>query len=459
MSPHPRLFVARLCLAAAVAPVAAGCLAGRDPAVAGGGQKLSSEPIATGAAAADSVTGAGESQTQTAAASGAVLPPAHDTAAESTTIEALRRKSEAYAQALEILLRERDTNSAAPAPAPTVTEAPQKAAPPARGSAVQWLDASQFAAASPAPVKPASPPAAGPSSVAPTEQANPPRQAAPEQAIDAEDSNTPLALADAAERQPAVAMITPNPAESALAGSSSSSSDGWRDAAPADAGPLLTRLSRRVRENPKDVASHLEYQLLLFLLNEQVPNLASIATLPQEDRELVTALLDGISNLRATLRRDANLLIAEKIRPVVELSDRLRTGAELTIPTMTLCSKVDSFGRYEVMEPRFIAGRESATIVYCEIENFSSHFEDGQWQTALSMELSLFTESGQQVYVESPAAIADSSRSRRHDFFVRKKIQLPNNLTIGRYVLKATIVDTQGGRVAESSLPLQVVAQ
>lgn len=400
-------------------------------------------------------------------------------------IEALRRKSEAYAAALELMLREREAAAAGAAPARPATDPPAPAAvdapaggaagatvaadsppSPPRASAVRWvepqgapLDAAETADAGPADLE--SPADAEPAAKLPAAD----RAAEGTAGVaSVEDSNTPLALVDVAEKE-AVALVTP--AAAAMSGPSSPVDD--RGAVPpgalgtsvnaADGSAVVARLARRVRDNPRDVASHLEYQLMLFLMDEDAPNLATLATLPQEDRELVTALIDGIANLRATLRRDANLLIAEKIRPVVELSERLRTRAELTISTLTLCSRVDGFGRYEPMEPRFIAGRDSPTIVYCEIENFSSHVAEQQWQTDLSMEMSLFSEPGQQVYVEQPVLVNDASRSRRHDFFLRKLVKLPSNLPVGRYVLKVTIVDTQSSRVAEASLPLQVVAQ
>lgn len=406
----------------------------------------------------------GEAETAKSAEEPTLPPVSTDATAavdpDDATIEALRRKSEAYAAALELLLRERagaagaasgevassppqGVSSADPAPTDAVPPVATDA-PPVRASAVRWLEPDRPGAAS----------VAGEGA-----DPNPAQPPPPAFAKATDDSNTPLALpSDATE----VALVTP----ARLPESSSPIADGA--AAPGglggsvhstDAGGVVSRLAKRVKDNPRDVASHLEYQLQLFLLDEPVPNLASIATLPQEDRELLTAVLDGIANLRATLRRDANLLITEKIRPLVELSDRLRTQAELTITTLTLCARVDGFGRYEPMEPRFIAGRESPMIVYCEIENFSSQYDQQQWQTDLSMEMSLFSEQGQQVYVEQPVLVTDSSRSRRNDFFLRKLVKLPSNLTIGRYVLKVTIVDTQSNRVAESSLPMQIVAQ
>jgi hypothetical protein len=38
-------------------------------------------------------------------------------------------------------------------------------------------------------------------------------------------------------------------------------------------------------------------------------------------------------------------------------------------------------------------------------------------------------------------------------------ITLPQTLTIGRYVLKVSLVDTQSNRVAEASVPIVIAAQ
>ena len=63
------------------------------------------------------------------------------------------------------------------------------------------------------------------------------------------------------------------------------------------------------------------------------------------------------------------------------------------------------------------------------------------------------------VQLEVAGTVSDASRNRRHDFFVLKRIKLPANLNINRYVLKVTIVDKQANRIAEGSLPVQVLSK
>lgn len=226
-------------------------------------------------------------------------------------------------------------------------------------------------------------------------------------------------------------------------------------------GQLADRLSARIREFPRDVCTHLEYQLLQLLLEEQVPQLSVLSSLPTEDRELISAVLDGLSLFRSTLRSDNNMLLSKKIRPLIDMSDRLRSQADLTIPTVALCRTVKGFGDYEPIEPaRFVAGSEQKAILYCEIANFSSNLNDAhQWETQLRQELVLYTEFGVPVWSDKTDLIKDAARTRRHDFFVNKRIIIPKNLTVGRYLLKASIVDLQANRVAEASVPIVVAAE
>jgi hypothetical protein len=175
----------------------------------------------------------------------------------------------------------------------------------------------------------------------------------------------------------------------------------------------------------------------------------------------MSAVLDGISNFRNTLRQDNNMLLSQKIRPLTDLADRLRAQADLSIPTLTLCKQVDGFGRYEPMDSHLVAGQDNQAIIYCELANFSSQLKDDnkQWQTDVTQEAVLYMESGEQVWADKTQQLSDLSRNRRHDFFLRTLVTFPKTLTIGRYLLKVTIVDKQTNRMAEASLPIEIVAQ
>lgn len=234
---------------------------------------------------------------------------------------------------------------------------------------------------------------------------------------------------------------------------------------PAESSDDLTRrLAQHVKDYPQDLAGQLEFQLMRFVRGDSVPDMQSIAGLPGEDREMLSAVLDGLTNFRSAARADNNLLLSRKIRPLLDAADRLRTQAELNIPTVALCKGVINFGSYEPFDPpRFPAGVENKIVVYCEIENFASRLDSQKmWETSLREEIVLYSDQGLQVWTPDkviPRPTIDRSRARRHDFFLGRLIKLPANLSIGRYILKVSVVDQQVNRVAENSVPLEIVAQ
>jgi hypothetical protein len=240
-------------------------------------------------------------------------------------------------------------------------------------------------------------------------------------------------------------------------GGDASSSDGG------SSGILDQKFAQAIRDYPRDIAGQLNWQLLQFVEDRPTPDMAAVSGLPEEDRAILTTLMDGLGNFRETVRSDNNMLLSRKIKPLLDMADRLRSQAELTIPTAALCTKVDGFGMYKAIDPaRFSAGVEHPVIIYCEVQNFASQLNDAKlWETRLSQEAVLYTDTGMQIWPdkETPISAVDTCRNRRHDFFMVNIIRLPADLTIGRYLLKVTISDQLANRVAESTVPLEVVAE
>jgi hypothetical protein len=215
-----------------------------------------------------------------------------------------------------------------------------------------------------------------------------------------------------------------------------------------------------VRTSPQDLAANLDYQLLKYLLDERVPAAEALAGLSREDREILIALLDGLSNFRSAARIDGNMLPSQKVQPLLDMVDRIRAQAELSIPTLALCSRVTGFGVYEPLPTTFRAGIDVPVIVYCEVANFSSRLNAAKqmWETRLSMAAVLYTESGVAIWNSKNDVPPDLARNRRHDFFVVKRVLLPKTMAPGKYVLKVTISDEQANRIAENSIDLTMVA-
>ncbi|HEX8341278.1 MAG TPA: hypothetical protein VF624_10245, partial [Tepidisphaeraceae bacterium] len=133
---------------------------------------------------------------------------------------------------------------------------------------------------------------------------------------------------------------------------------------------------------------------------------------------------------------------------------------DLALPVAAICSKVEIFGVYTPMErAQFAAGTPSKFVIYTEVENFSSQLNPGgKWETKLSLELNLYTESGFAAIKPIRLNFSDSSRARRRDFFLCRLIELPGNLNVGPYTVKLTVIDQDTNRVAETSVPMEIIA-
>ena len=75
-----------------------------------------------------------------------------------------------------------------------------------------------------------------------------------------------------------------------------------------------------------------------------------------------------------------------------------------------------------------------------------------------TQDVNVFTETGMLVWKEKSRDVSDICRNRRHDFFMYDLIKLPPSLTIGRYIVKVTIVDRNANRIAEKTVPVEIVA-
>src|SRR5205807_941103 len=70
-------------------------------------------------------------------------------------------------------------------------------------------------------------------------------------------------------------------------------------APPSD--PLARKFSQRAKDYPQDLSAQLDDELLRFLRDEPVPDVQAIAGLAAEDRELVSAIMDSLTNFRSAL--------------------------------------------------------------------------------------------------------------------------------------------------------------
>src|SRR5262249_53208988 len=97
-------------------------------------------------------------------------------------------------------------------------------------------------------------------------------------------------------------------------------------------------------------------------------------------------------------------------------------------------------------------------IIYCEVANFATKkSDDGLFTTRLAQQDSLITDDGLLVWRPNPEEVEDRSRNQRHDFYLVKKLTLPETLAIGKYTLRMSVTDKLSNKISMVSIPVEIV--
>lgn len=214
---------------------------------------------------------------------------------------------------------------------------------------------------------------------------------------------------------------------------------------------LIAALERQVSEHPQDLAARWQLHMLRLAVGDDTAARDVGQGMDDESAGLLGKLMGAIIATRNALESpviesDAALVATRG------LYTALQERSELRIPAVELCTRVQTFGVYDVMpDEALVANRANRAIVYIEIDNFlSEKTTAGQYRTTLSGELEVLTSAGQAIWQHQEPSIVDMSRQRRRDFFLAQMITLPASLGPGEYVLKVSIQDELSGKSTQA---------
>ena len=209
----------------------------------------------------------------------------------------------------------------------------------------------------------------------------------------------------------------------------------------------MAALAERTQEHPEDTVAQWELRLLQLAIGDEEAARTPSEDASSETAELLCRLIEAIIATRDALEHPVTASEAA-LGAVEALRTPLQEQADLQIPTVALCTRVQTFGVYDEMPSgALVANRPNRAIVYIEIGNFlSEQTDDGRYRTMLSDELEILTPDGRSVWHKEEPSIVDLSRRRRHDFFLAQIIDLPNTLGPGEYVLKVSMQDDLSGK-------------
>jgi len=223
--------------------------------------------------------------------------------------------------------------------------------------------------------------------------------------------------------------------------------------------PFKSQLAMQAADSNSPLREHLVAASLLMLDNQRRTDPAGLHDLTDRERQVLGAYQDYFARVGEALRSGGG--VDAIVKETKGMATSLASESQLRVPEFRLCSRITNFGRFdEIATYKFPAMRPTLLLTYVEIEGFKSvPGGDGKYITRVRHELELFSESDGELVYSWPAAPAEDICGKvRRDFFLPRQIQLPSNLTVGRYRLKVRIVDEQSQQQAESVVAFSIIA-
>jgi len=210
-------------------------------------------------------------------------------------------------------------------------------------------------------------------------------------------------------------------------------------------------------------ASALALASLETLIPDDTGSLVDAGVLSEPER----ASIDAVRSLLGSMTSEGQIASPDEVSNALEtIKTELDAWAGLSIRRAALCTRVEGYGRYETFPSyRFIAGQEQEVIVYTELERFTQQITmgpDGQprFGIELSQRLELYHVADDlNTWNRAAETLRDESRNRLRDYYLTNRVWLPGNLGVGRYHLKIVMRDLLGEKMAETIIPIEIVAR
>ena len=229
------------------------------------------------------------------------------------------------------------------------------------------------------------------------------------------------------------------------------------------ANELASILSEMVTLGEDPGASALALASLETLLPEDTSTLVDSGVLSEPE----LATIDAVRSLLSSMTSEGSLVSPHQLAShLEEIQMQLAAWSGMSITRAALCTRVDGFGRYETFPSyRFLAGREHEIIVYTELDSFAQEETVGpdghaRFGIELSQRLELYLVADDlNTWNRAAETVRDESRNRLRDYYLTNRVWLPATLGVGRYNLKIVMRDLIGDKIAETIIPIEIVAR
>ncbi|MBN1435986.1 MAG: hypothetical protein JW936_02830 [Sedimentisphaerales bacterium] len=222
----------------------------------------------------------------------------------------------------------------------------------------------------------------------------------------------------------------------------------------------ITTLERLIADDPENYTAQLALQLLHATYSQEENTNTEIPNLTPEQQARAQQVADAmmLAVRAAGQQGQSNPELANQaLQALQQLTSQVAQNADLNIAKVELCSRVDGFGRYEVIPQTTLAsGQPQRVLVYCELQNFQSQIDaQGRYLTRLRATITFYN-SNFDVLAQRADDVTDiPSFNQRHDFFLRGALDLPA-LAPGQYQVVVRIEDLTAQKIADARVEFEV---
>ncbi|MBN1766624.1 MAG: hypothetical protein JW860_15320 [Sedimentisphaerales bacterium] len=214
---------------------------------------------------------------------------------------------------------------------------------------------------------------------------------------------------------------------------------------------MINDLEGYVSSHPDELKAQLALRLLYSSYGKDERALTHMPSLSGDQSRALTLARAMLLTAQATDPDDpySAETANQALEALNQLSEQVAEKADLIIPCLKICNKVNGFGQYEEISPEQLqAGQPLNILVYCELQNYKNKMnEEGKYYADLHAEITLF-DAGYKVLAQLKEDVTDTpSFNQRHDFFLRGPLSVPQ-LGAGKYEIVVVIEDKTAGKRA-----------
>jgi hypothetical protein len=218
-------------------------------------------------------------------------------------------------------------------------------------------------------------------------------------------------------------------------------------------------LEHRVSESPTttaEVHQHVSLRILRLLAGDTEKALEPIPHISATEQDYWSRQLFALATyLDHHSQPDDKRRAAASVTHLDEAVSNLREIGSLSLRNLSFCKNVYGYGAIEPYESDTFSPGQHVSL-YVEVENYHSTSSEKGFRTSLGTTYELLDDKGNRITSGDFPDVNDVCRNRRRDFHIQFGLNMPENLSPGRYKLQLVVKDRQSDKIGNAKAAFEI---